>query len=293
VNSDKVYWQRQQDGTFQKVLVQKKAVGHKISTKAVGSDGREDITESYKFSEGTDEERIAVETACRHGSRPDTYADQWTASDVEVKVHTDDGIIMGSDFAVTISVANTGSECRSLTLYTQAVVMYYTGVAKGTFKKDKRDVLLEPREVKEVRLVFRDADYLEYLVDQAAMMFSVSGRVRETGQAIVNQHTFRLRTPDLRITPLGDACVGKTMKVEIVLTNPLPKSLKSVVLRIEGPGLQHPRKVDIGDVPRHATITVTESLVPSKPGPRKLIASLDSQELTQVHGVTEVLVKEG
>ncbi|XP_078065035.1 protein-glutamine gamma-glutamyltransferase K-like, partial [Mustelus asterias] len=146
VNSDKVYWQRQQDGTFQKVLVQKKAVGHKISTKAVGSDGREDITESYKFSEGTDEERIAVETACRHGSRPDTYADQWTASDVEVKVHTDDGIIMGSDFAVTISVANTGSECRSLTLYTQAVVMYYTGVAKGTFKKDKRDVLLEPRE---------------------------------------------------------------------------------------------------------------------------------------------------
>ncbi|XP_078394437.1 protein-glutamine gamma-glutamyltransferase K-like, partial [Cetorhinus maximus] len=246
VNSDKVFWQRQADGTFQKVLVLKKAVGHQMSTKAVGSDEREDITESYKYTEGTDEERIAVETACRHGSRPETYADQCTASDVEVTVHTDDGIIMGSDFTVTVGVANAGSQCRSLTLFVQAVVMYYTGVAKGSLKKDKRDVLLEPHEKKEVKLVFHDEDYLEFLVDQAAMMFTVTGRVKETGQAIVNQHTFRLRTPDLRITPLGDALVGKPMKVEIALTNPLPKSLKNVTLRIEGPGLQNPGKVNIG-----------------------------------------------
>uniref|UniRef100_UPI00398E4758 protein-glutamine gamma-glutamyltransferase K-like n=1 Tax=Pristiophorus japonicus TaxID=55135 RepID=UPI00398E4758 len=292
VNSDKVFWQRQLDGTFQKVLVQKKAVGHQISTKAVGSDEREDITDSYKYSEGTDEERIAVEMACRHGSRPDTYADQWRAEDVAVTVRTDDGIVMGSDFVVMVAVVNGSSECRCLRLFTQAAVMYYTGVTKGTFKKDKRDVLLEPREEKEVKLLFHYDDYQQYLVDQAAMMFTVTGRVEETGQAIVNQHNFRLRTPDLRLTPLGEAVVGKQMKVEIVLTNPLPKTLKDVTLRIEGPGLQRPRKINIGDVPRHATITITESLVPTKPGQRKLIASLDSQQLTQVHGVAEVIVQE-
>ncbi|XP_072423623.1 protein-glutamine gamma-glutamyltransferase K-like [Chiloscyllium punctatum] len=123
----------QADGSFQKVHVEKKVVGHKISTKAVGSDEREDITDSYKYPEGTDEERIAVVTACRHGSRPETYGDE-CACDVDVTVSTEDGVIMGQDFTVTISLTNTSSECRSLTLLVQAVVMYYTGVVKGTSK---------------------------------------------------------------------------------------------------------------------------------------------------------------
>ncbi|XP_043540548.1 protein-glutamine gamma-glutamyltransferase K-like, partial [Chiloscyllium plagiosum] len=145
VNSDKVYWQRQADGSFQKVHVEKKVVGHKLSTKAVGSDEREDITDSYKYPEGTDEERIAVVTACRHGSRPETYGDE-CACDVDVTVSTEDGVIMGQDFTVTVSLTNTSSECRSLTLLVQAVVMYYTGVVKGTFKRDKHEVLLEPHK---------------------------------------------------------------------------------------------------------------------------------------------------
>lgn len=53
VNSDKIYWKRNQDGTFSQVYNEKKAVGHCISTKAVGSDEREDITNLYKYPEGT------------------------------------------------------------------------------------------------------------------------------------------------------------------------------------------------------------------------------------------------
>lgn len=52
VNSDKVYWQRTADGTFTPVQVKKKAIGRCISTKAVGSDDREDITHLYKYPEG-------------------------------------------------------------------------------------------------------------------------------------------------------------------------------------------------------------------------------------------------
>ena len=55
VNSDKIYWQRNLDGTFAQIYSEKKAVGHFISTKAVGSDERADITKLYKHSEGTAE----------------------------------------------------------------------------------------------------------------------------------------------------------------------------------------------------------------------------------------------
>uniref|UniRef100_A0A8C2F985 Protein-glutamine gamma-glutamyltransferase K n=1 Tax=Cyprinus carpio TaxID=7962 RepID=A0A8C2F985_CYPCA len=52
VNSDKIYWQRNLDGTFSQIHSEKKAVGHCISTKAVGSDERVDITNLYKYPEG-------------------------------------------------------------------------------------------------------------------------------------------------------------------------------------------------------------------------------------------------
>lgn len=52
VNSDKIYWQRNLDGTFSQIHIEKNAVGHCISTKAVGSEERSDITHDYKHPEG-------------------------------------------------------------------------------------------------------------------------------------------------------------------------------------------------------------------------------------------------
>lgn len=52
MNNDRVYWQQRYDGTFGVVHVEKNAVGHCISTKAVGSDKRFDITHLYKHPRG-------------------------------------------------------------------------------------------------------------------------------------------------------------------------------------------------------------------------------------------------
>lgn len=43
-------------------------------------------------------------------------------------------------------------------------------------------------------------EYKSQLVDQGAMLLNVSGHVKENGQVLAKQHTFRLRTPDLSLT---------------------------------------------------------------------------------------------
>lgn len=53
VNSDKIYWQKNADGTFTQIYSEKKIVGISISTKAVGSNERSDITHLYKHPEGS------------------------------------------------------------------------------------------------------------------------------------------------------------------------------------------------------------------------------------------------
>lgn len=114
--------------------------------------------------------------------------------------------------------------------------------------------------------------YKDQLVDQAALMLTLSGRVKETQQVLATQFSFRLRTPDLIIKvgnvthlqhycalicfwpdlglpsvllpqPIGKAVVGKKMAVEISFTNPLPQVLKAVVFNVEGIGLLPARKI--------------------------------------------------
>ncbi len=52
MNSDRIYWQKKPDGSLSQVNVEKSSIGQRISTKAVGSDARVDITHLYKYPEG-------------------------------------------------------------------------------------------------------------------------------------------------------------------------------------------------------------------------------------------------
>ncbi|KAF6718385.1 Protein-glutamine gamma-glutamyltransferase K [Oryzias melastigma] len=292
VNSDKIYWQKNLDGTFSQIHSEKRAVGHCISTKAVGSDDREDITLLYKPPEGSEEERIAVETASRYGSKPEVYSAPM-AEDVCVEMKMDgEGPRIGSDAQLSIVVKNMSSEPRRATLHSQVAVMYYTGVLKNAIKKDQIPVELLPNEEKTIEWVLPYQQYQDQLVDQAALMMTLSGRVTETKQVLANQMTFRLRTPDLKITPLGEAVVGKEMSAKITFTNPLPRTLKGVLFRVEGLGLQKGHEVVVGDVGGHSTVTLTEHFIPTQPGTRKLVASLDCKQLSQVHGVADIVVLE-
>ncbi|KAF7692420.1 hypothetical protein HF521_010030 [Silurus meridionalis] len=290
VNSDKIYWQRNVDNTFSQIHIEKNAVGHCISTKAVGSDNRSDITHLYKHPEGSEEERIAVETACRYGTKPDIYAVA-AANDVCMEVHVEgEGPRMGFDAHLKIVLKNQSEHPRRTTLHSQVAVMYYTGVLKSTVKSEKIPVQLSPNEEKVVDWVLPYNLYQDQLVDQAALMLTLSGRVNETKQVLASQTSFRLRTPDIHIEPLGETHVGKEASAKLTFTNPLPCTLRNVVLRVEGLGLRNLHPIKVGDVSKHATVTVTENFIPTLAGTRKLVASLDCKQLSQVHGVADIIV---
>ncbi|XP_060749810.1 protein-glutamine gamma-glutamyltransferase K-like [Tachysurus vachellii] len=292
VNSDKIYWQRNPDGTFSQIYCEKNAVGHCISTKAVGSEKREDITHLYKHPEGSEQERISVETATRYGSKPNIYPASVT-KDVTLEVTMKgEGPRMGEDAHLYINMKNCSSANRSTILHSQVAVMYYTGVQKAVMKKADTEVELRPNEVQTLEWTLPYDLYKNELVDQAALMLTLSGRVSETNQVLATQFNFRLRTPDIIITPVGDAVVGKVMSAKLIFKNPLPQVLKNVKFRIEGLGLQNIREISYGDVDRLATVTLTEKFIPTLAGQRKLLAALDCQQLTQVHGVADILVKE-
>uniref|UniRef100_A0A8C2DUN5 Protein-glutamine gamma-glutamyltransferase K n=1 Tax=Cyprinus carpio TaxID=7962 RepID=A0A8C2DUN5_CYPCA len=292
VNSDKVYWQRKNNGTFAVIRVDKSAVGHCISTKAVGTDQRVDITHLYKYAEGTEEERTAVETACRYGSKRSTYSPAGD-SDVTLEVAMEDNEpCVGQEAVLSIVLKNNSSSPRSVYLYSQVSASFHTEVNRTSMKKDQTNIELKPHEVQSLEWTLQYEDYKDHLLGLAALMLTLSGRVTETKQTLAKQFSFRLRTPDLIITPVCDAVLGRDLKVKIKFQNPLPRVLKNVIFRIEGLGMQHVKSIDYGDISDQASVCLTETVVPKRSGPQKLLATLDCPQLTQVHGVANILVRD-
>nr|XP_033819131.1 protein-glutamine gamma-glutamyltransferase 6-like isoform X3 [Geotrypetes seraphini] len=64
VNADRVFWIYYSDKKAERVYSDTRTVGQCISTKAVGSFQRMDVTNSYKYPEGSDMEREVHEKAC-------------------------------------------------------------------------------------------------------------------------------------------------------------------------------------------------------------------------------------
>uniref|UniRef100_A0A8C5Q839 Protein-glutamine gamma-glutamyltransferase K n=1 Tax=Leptobrachium leishanense TaxID=445787 RepID=A0A8C5Q839_9ANUR len=290
VNSDKCFFQRMPNGQFKKVHVEERAVGHCISTKAVGSYARQDITYMYKYPEGSAEERNSVRTAAQYGNKPMPVAEPLQKEDVVMTIESQDGILAGSDIKVRILLKNASSSRRSVSLTMCVAVMYYNGVCKESFKNETREVVINPADAKAVGMLVSYKEYSSHLLDQAAMMLTVSGIVQETGQKLAKQHAFRLRTQELILKMHGDAIVGQPIIAEVIFTNPLDITLHNASFHVEGPGLQRPKVIPVGDIAPRKTVSCKEQFTPLRPGPRQFSAAFQSDELSQVYGVSEVEV---
>ena len=59
-------WVKEKSGEMVPVWVEESDVGFNISTKSVGSSDREDVTNHYKYKEGTEMERRVVHKIAKY-----------------------------------------------------------------------------------------------------------------------------------------------------------------------------------------------------------------------------------
>ncbi|XP_067649518.1 annulin-like [Haliotis asinina] len=290
VNADKVYWSVLEDGTFEKVYIEKKGVGKEISTKSMVDSSREVVTGAYKFGEGTNEERVAVLTANQYGAcRPDVY--EKGTEDVQFEFDHSQDVFVGQDFDVIIRVKNNSTSERTLTTFLAARTMFYTGVPADTVKSQKFDTVLKPQANTEIKMTVKAEDYQGNLKDMCMLQLTCMSRVVETRQAFTNMVDFRLCKPHLQIKASKDGQVGKKISVEVSFTNPLAETLTGCAIQVEGPGLQAPLKIKQDAVGPKKTFMTTVDLTPKKKGKREIVIIFSSKQLEDVNGSHVINVK--
>ncbi|XP_065352069.1 annulin-like isoform X2 [Cloeon dipterum] len=296
VNADKVFW-RYNGPTQPLKLLRKdmKGIGRFISTKAIGSTFRDDITEFYKYPEESTEERAAMLTALKQSaSMFSRYYLNEDFNDMHFDFELRDDIKIGEPYSVVVVMKNRSrTQNHTVTVTLRVDTVNYTGRIKEGVKKETTDRLVKAGTVEEIRMDVSYDEYASSLVDQASFNIACMAAVKDTQYEYFAQDDFRVRKPDIKFKIEGDVVEGKECKATVSLTNPMPIPLKKGVFSVEGPGITKTLKLRLpGDLAPQAVGSVGFTFTPIFAGKKTLSGKFSSDELDDVDGYLEFMVKE-
>ena len=121
------------------------SAGHAITTKKVKAENRwrmaEDITDNYKYPEGSDKERIAVKRALQKVNHP-VIKD--LPQDVKFSIKVPEEILIGRDANMSVYLENTSRKKLGVVAHVTAQVVRYTGVTLQKLPVQKLTAGLDP-----------------------------------------------------------------------------------------------------------------------------------------------------
>ncbi|XP_006144187.1 protein-glutamine gamma-glutamyltransferase 2 [Tupaia chinensis] len=288
VNADVVDWIRQDDGSMHKSINRSLVVGLKISTKSVGRDEREDITHTYKYPEGSPEEREAF-TRANHLNKLTEKEEKGVA----MRIRVGQSMGVGNDFDVFAHITNDTGEDHACRLLLCARTVSYNGVLGpecGT--KDLLDLTLEPFSEKSIPLRILYEKYRDCLTE--SNLIKVRGLLIEpaTNSYLLAERDLYLENPEIKIRILGEPKQNRKLAAEVSLQNPLTVPLLGCIFTVEGAGLTEKQKaVEIPDpVEAGEVAKVRVDLMPRHVGLNKLVVNFESDKLKSVKGYRNVII---
>ncbi|XP_067856731.1 protein-glutamine gamma-glutamyltransferase 2-like [Heptranchias perlo] len=289
VNADYVSWLLRNDGSKKQIMANSRLVGQNISTKAIGTDEREDVTNNYKYQEGTKEEREVFNKADMK-----TKLTNEPKKEFFIKLKTDKVNMNGSDFQVSAVLSNKSSEIKNCRLILCAQTILYNGKAiKDCSWKDLEKVTVLPQEDKTVSLGVLYSDYSETLTEQNQIRIVALAIEYNSEELLIARKVISLRNPDLSIKIVGEPLQYRDLMAEICFTNPLPVNLCDGIFLVEGAGLTEEQKIPcpISSITPGQEVKVRAKFTPQKSGLRKLAVDFDCNKLKGVKGFKNVIIR--
>uniref|UniRef100_A0A8D0GHW3 Transglutaminase-like domain-containing protein n=2 Tax=Sphenodon punctatus TaxID=8508 RepID=A0A8D0GHW3_SPHPU len=146
VNAKTSVWVHGADGSCQRAASSPKYVGNNLSTKGVGSERCEDITQHYKHPEDSAQEREVLENTCRklqelkllEGSGIETApSPEGDAPLLCVFIQAESSVLLGQDVHFSVTVCNRSAEARAVQLVLGAQALQYNGAAQAQLWKEE------------------------------------------------------------------------------------------------------------------------------------------------------------
>lgn len=311
VNSDEVHWKPASCGGYVKFKVKHNKIGKALSTKKPDGkrfDGgswftsryREDVTNDYKFKDGSEDSRRSVLRAALGAANPkDAYSKCGEETDVVFKFLHEADLSLGQDIEVKLSAKNTNKtyarKVKAVTFNFQK--QKYTGEIVSLIQSVKLDEEkeLKPGQQHEFQCVLKHNEYLGKLEEEKCMCLQAYAMVEKTRrcpmESCVKSHDIELGDPELKVKLPEKVKKGEEFEAEVTLNNPLSEELQNCMIGYESGGFPHKDNIKQDNVPKMGTFTGKFTLKAKRCGEFTVTFKFDSKQLRFVTGSAGIVVE--
>ncbi|KAJ8259228.1 hypothetical protein COCON_G00182400 [Conger conger] len=284
VNADQVTWLVMADGSKKRLHSDIASVGQNISTKAVGSDKRQDITGNYKHAEGTEEERKVFKEAKR---RIDKLRNPMSALKIEEKSKP----VNGKDIELVIRLQS--PTAQNLSLHANAQVLLYNGMLESNIWSEEIPVKLLAKKELAVPFKVPFSEYGSHLQGNNSIIVTVIVDDKEnTEEAYMAERNIVPENPPISISVTGTLKQYHRMLVEIIFDNPLEVALTNCSITVTASGLiRRTREATVDSLPPGKRVRLLVPFTPYRAGKKKLVADFDCDQFRDIKTSCNVDVK--
>eukprot|EP01120_Amphizonella_sp_Union-15-10_P008073 TRINITY_DN2829_c0_g1_i1.p1 TRINITY_DN2829_c0_g1~~TRINITY_DN2829_c0_g1_i1.p1 ORF type:complete len:841 (+),score=212.43 TRINITY_DN2829_c0_g1_i1:2-2524(+) len=282
VNADTYHYLETDTGEYKVIKKETDAVGHKITTKAIGKFQAHDITLEYKYQEGTVEERASI------------GGEDETAGDVLVSLQPQNNTPTGEPIPIVVNLTKqaTSKDPRTAKVHITVDIVYYTGKPiSPLFDSEFEVVVPDDRSTFSKKFVIEPSAYIPFLGSDHSFIARVFVYLKELDQTSLVSVPFDLADPLITIQAPTSVTLKEKSSGVVKFKNPLPIPLTSVILTVEGQGLVSRDTVKINDIEAGAEISHSFEINPKEPGKKYLISTLFAKELHGARGSFLVSIK--
>lgn len=304
VNADTDHWVTYNDGSVRKVYSEPQAVGWKTSTKAVGTFTRADVTNDYKYPEGSAKEReifkkaankmrpppIAASSrmafAAARGAMPEAPAVKPEFSGSFKNGETQ----VGEDLIMVLTLKSTAANTRTVKVNMTATAIIYNSTPVKEILTDSQSVTLGANEEKSISFKITYPQY-ENAITPDNMIEVAAVCEDEIGGRLLVDKVVTLKNPPLLMRVNEQAKLNKKTTVDIIFTNPIQENVDASVLTVEGSSLMiEPLVVKVPPLKPNQRVTIEFDIDPYRVGVKSLMADFSSKKFPSVKAFQSVVV---
>ncbi|KAK6320866.1 hypothetical protein J4Q44_G00078420 [Coregonus suidteri] len=241
--ADRVTWMVFADGSKKKILTDTGSVGQNISTKAVGSDKRVDITANYKYAEGTEKERTVYNNAANRVNNLEEKENSngildRKPSDVSMKIVELTKPLSGKDIDLKLVLNSDDRETRTLVIHVNVQAMRYTGIPSSKIQTELKEQKLRPNQDLIIPIHIPFSVYGENMRESNSIKVSAVVTDKDNSDAVyITEKDIVPENPSLTIKAIGSELQYSDMMAEVVFENPLSEGLRDCSITVTGSGL--------------------------------------------------------
>eukprot|EP00800_Vazella_pourtalesii_P020227 TRINITY_DN7079_c1_g1_i1.p1 TRINITY_DN7079_c1_g1~~TRINITY_DN7079_c1_g1_i1.p1 ORF type:complete len:710 (-),score=166.81 TRINITY_DN7079_c1_g1_i1:104-2233(-) len=288
VNADHVYYIKNLDGSFKEVFRDVSIVGKHISTKAVGKMDRSDITNLYKYSEGSFEERDRFRKA--HSK---SIAQELAVVNQKIQIDflTQD-VIVGQEFVGHIEVSNVSPQLFQANVLAKAFLVRHNGhIIKKIFEAKHPWRKFHARDTVTMDFSLTPEKYAEYLHDQPFIMSYVYVQMKETNQKLLRDCRSHFVVSPPKVTVPDTVRAYEPFNLNFSFMNPLKTTLHEV--EIVGHAIKSSTQgfeLVVGELPVGESVNEMHYLKFFKEGRHKMMITVYCKELPPASCLADISV---